>query len=99
MNPMSSVFDTLLGSASEEPDASNWDWADRGTPHVVFSKDEPLPFQEGEILGHGVNGPVTQTVIKGVRMALKRIYCRKRVGPKELQEIEIIRKLRHPHII
>jgi len=96
---MSSVLITMSGSASEEPDASNWDWADRGTPHVLFSKDEPLPFQEGDILGHGVNGPVTQTVIKGVRVALKRIYCRQGVRQKHLQEIEIIRKLKHPHII
>jgi serine/threonine protein kinase len=96
---MSSVLITVSGSASAEPDATNWDWADRGTPHVVLSKDEPLPFQEGDILGHGVNGPVIQTVIKGVRVALKRIYCRQGVGQKNLQEIEIIRKLNHPHII
>jgi len=96
---MSSGFHPVSGSASEEPDALNWDWADRGTPHVLFSKDEPLPFQEGDILGHGVNGPVIQTVIKGVRVALKRIYCRQRVKQKDLQEIEIIRKLKHPHII
>jgi serine/threonine protein kinase len=96
---MSSVSITVSGSASEEFDASNWDWADRGTPHVLFSKDEPLPFQEGDVLGHGVNGPVTQTVIKGVRVALKKIYCRQGVRQKHLQEIEIIRKLKHPHII
>lgn len=96
---MGSFFDTVSGSASEEPDAPNWDWADQGTPHVSFSKDEPLPFQEGKILGHGVNGPVCQTVIKGVRVALKRKYYRQRVGRKDLQEIEIIRKLKHPHII
>jgi serine/threonine protein kinase len=96
---MSSVPITASGSASEELDASDWDWADRGTPHVSFSKDEPLPFQEGDVLGHGVNGPVTQTVIKGVRVALKKIYCRQGVKQKALQEIEIIRKLKHPHII
>lgn len=96
---MSYALVTASGAASREPDTQDWDWADRGTPHVAFSRDEPLPFQEGDLLGHGVNGPVVKTVIKGVCVALKRIYCRQGIGRQHLQEIEIIRKLMHPHII
>ncbi|ORY14572.1 kinase-like domain-containing protein [Clohesyomyces aquaticus] len=99
MNPTNSNSHNALELTSEEPDPSKWDWADRGTPHVQFSKDEQLPFQDGDIIGHGVNGPVVQTVIKGVCVAVKRIYCRQGARSQDLQEIEIIRKLSHPHII
>jgi serine/threonine protein kinase len=78
---------------------SDWDWADRGVSHVNFHKDESLPFQEVRELGHGVNGPVVEVAVKGFRVALKKIYCRQGVTPMQLQEIQILKRLKHPHII
>ena len=89
----------VAGMVPNEVDFSNWDWANRGTSHVSFASHEELPLREGRNLGHGANGPVYETVIKGVSVAWKRKYCRKTIGPGELKEIEIIKKLRHSHII
>jgi serine/threonine protein kinase len=76
-----------------------WDWADRGASHVEFAKEESLPLQEGRFLGYGVSGGVYETEINGTRVAWKRKYCRSKIGIKERQEIEIIKRLRHEHII
>jgi serine/threonine protein kinase len=76
-----------------------WDWSGRGTSHVDFKKDETLPLLQGRFLGYGVHGGVYETTCNGVALAWKRKFCRYRIGSKELQEIEIIRKLNHDHII
>jgi hypothetical protein len=78
---------------------STWDWAGRGMSHTDFEKDETLPLLQGRFLGYGVNGVVHQTTCNGVALAWKRKFCRYRIGPGELQEIEIIKKLNHRHII
>ncbi|KAH7393845.1 kinase-like domain-containing protein [Phaeosphaeria sp. MPI-PUGE-AT-0046c] len=87
------------GALTQRHPDSYWDWANRGKSHVEFRKDEPLPFQEERELGHGVNGPVLEVNIKGFRVALKKIYCRQGVTQKNLQEIKILKRLKHPHII
>ncbi|KAF2454368.1 kinase-like domain-containing protein [Lineolata rhizophorae] len=88
-------------NSSFEPTSgiSSWDWANRGTSHVTFSKHERVPLVEGRNLGHGVNGPVYETQVKGVRLAWKRKFCRRKIGGDELKEIEIIKKLSHIHAI
>ncbi|KAF2496934.1 kinase-like protein [Lophium mytilinum] len=75
------------------------DWAGRGTSHVDFSRDETIPLETGRFLGHGVNGPVHETVCNGVKLAWKKIYCRNRITSQHRKEIEIIKKLKHRHII
>lgn len=80
--------------------ASFDDWAgsSRGS-HVEFESYEPLPLEQGEFLGHGVNGPVHATTIRGVAVAWKIRYCRRGVGVAERKEIEILKKLTHKHIV
>ncbi|KAF2801725.1 kinase-like protein [Mytilinidion resinicola] len=76
-----------------------WDWANRGTSHVDFSRDETIPLETGRFLGHGVNGLVHETDCDGTKLAWKKIYCRNRITPQHRKEIEIIKKLNHRHII
>jgi len=75
------------------------DWSGRGTSHVDYHKSEVLPLTEGEFLGHGMNGGVYETTCNGIRLAWKRKYCRRKIGEREMREIEIIKKLSHRHII
>jgi len=75
------------------------DWSGRGTSHVDYHKSEALPLTEGEFLGHGMNGGVYETTCNGIRLAWKRKYCRRKIGEREMSEIEIIKKLSHHHII
>jgi len=75
------------------------DWSGRGTSHVDYDKSEVLPLTEGDFLGHGMNGGVYKTSCNGVELAWKRKYCRRRIGEREMREIEIIKKLSHRHII
>lgn len=75
------------------------DWAGRGTSHVDFNSDETLPLLQGRFLGHGMNGGVYETVCQGLPLAWKRRYCRRQIDLNERREIEILKKLSHPHII
>ncbi|KAH6868138.1 kinase-like domain-containing protein [Alternaria rosae] len=75
------------------------DWSGRGTSHVDFDKSEVLPLTQGEFLGHGMHGGVYETSCNGVKLAWKRKYCRRKIGEREMREIEIIKKLSHRHII
>lgn len=99
--PMEAMNLDTPGADTQDPKhpEPDWNWADRGTSHVKFHKDDPLPFQEVRELGHGVNGPVVEVEIKGFRVALKKIYCRQGVTQKQLQEIKILKRLKHPHVI
>jgi serine/threonine protein kinase len=74
------------------------DWSGRGS-HVDFKSDETIPLVQGRFLGHGAMGGVYETHCKGVALAWKRRFCRKRIGDKERKEIEILKKLSHRHII
>lgn len=84
---------------SPDPQTSLSDWAGRGTSHVAFAKEETLPLLQGRFLGYGVQGGVYETTIKTIPVAWKRKFCRYKIGARELQEIEIIRRLDHQHII
>lgn len=77
------------------------DWSGRGTSHVDYEKDERVPLVEGRFLGHGVHGGVYETEIasNGIRLAWKRKYVRRKIRQSERREIEIIKRLSHPHII
>ncbi|CAN9189619.1 kinase-like protein [Alternaria alternata] len=77
------------------------DWSGRGTSHVDYEKDERVPLVEGRFLGHGVHGEVYETEIasNGIRLAWKRKYVRRKIRQSERREIEIIKRLSHPHII
>ncbi|CAN9137738.1 unnamed protein product [Alternaria alternata] len=76
------------------------DWSGRGTSHVDYEKDERVPLVEGRFLGHGVHGGVYETEIasNGIRLAWKRKYVRRKIRQSERREIEIVKRLSHPHI-
>jgi serine/threonine protein kinase len=86
-------------SAAEAPANSGWDWASRGSSHVDFRRNEVVPLAQGAFLGHGVNGPVYETSCNGQTVALKKVFCRSGIKQTDLKEIEIIKKLRHHHVI
>ncbi|PVH94620.1 kinase-like protein [Periconia macrospinosa] len=75
------------------------DWSGLGTSHVDFSKADNPPLQQGRFLGYGVHGGVYETSYKGIALAWKRKFCRHRIYRKERQEIEIIKRLDHRHVI
>ncbi|KAF2797022.1 kinase-like protein [Melanomma pulvis-pyrius CBS 109.77] len=75
------------------------DWSGRGGTHVDFLPAEALPLTEGRFLGHGVMGGVYETVISGHAFAWKRRFCRRKISDAERKEIEILKKLSHPHIV
>jgi serine/threonine protein kinase len=75
------------------------DWSGRGTSHVEYSKSDTLPLIQGRFLGYGMHGGVYETTCNGIALAWKRKYCAKRMGHRERREIEIIKRLQHPHII
>jgi len=75
------------------------DWSGRGTSHVDYDKSDVLPLTQGEFLGHGMHGGVYETSCNGVKLAWKRKYCRRKIGEREMREIETIKKLSHRHII
>jgi serine/threonine protein kinase len=66
---------------------------------VDFNRTEKLPLTQGRFLGYGVHGGVYETNCNGIALAWKRKFCRTKIGKRELQEIEIIKRLRHQHII
>ncbi|KAF2109157.1 kinase-like domain-containing protein [Lophiotrema nucula] len=73
-------------------------WSGRGS-HVDFLPNESVPLTEGRFLGHGVMGGVYETIIRGEAFAWKRRYCRRQIGEAEMKEIEILKKLSHPHVV
>src|SRR5436190_9854058 len=90
---------TGMASTNTELETAGLDWANRGTSHIDFKKEETVPLQQGRFLGYGVNGGVYETVVQGLSVAWKRRFCRGPIGIGELREIEILKKLRHRHII
>jgi len=46
-----------------------------------------------------MHGGVYETICNGIVLAWKRKYCSRRVGYREKREIEIIKRLQHPHVI
>ncbi|KAH8723549.1 kinase-like domain-containing protein [Phaeosphaeriaceae sp. PMI808] len=46
-----------------------------------------------------MHGGVYETTCTGIALAWKRKYCSRRVGYRERQEIEIIKRLQHQHVI
>lgn len=75
------------------------DWSGRGTSHVEYSKSESLPLTQGRFLGYGMHGGVYETTCNGIALAWKRKYCSRRMGHRERKEIEIIKRIQHPHVI
>ncbi|KAF2763061.1 kinase-like protein [Pseudovirgaria hyperparasitica] len=82
-----------------QPTTYDWDWCDRGSSHVEFTREEKVPLVEGRLLGHGVHGGVYETVVQGKAIAWKRKFTRRQLGDRERKEIDILKKLRHRHII
>ena len=74
------------------------DWSGRGS-YVDFTADEIVLLVQGRFLGYGVNGGVWEIYCKGVALAWKRKYCRRKIGDAERKEITILKKLSHSHIV
>jgi len=75
-----------------------FDWAGHGTSHVDFGSDETLPILQGRLLGHGVNGRVYEAICHGSKLAWKQRFLQRQVATAELQRLEQLRELDHPHI-
>jgi serine/threonine protein kinase len=73
-------------------------WGDVGT-HRSFNRDEKIPLQEGRLLGYGMNGPVYETIYNGIKVAWKRVIYRNRLTQGDRKEIDIIKRLRHRHVV
>ena len=74
------------------------DWSGRGS-HVDFQSIEKVPLKETRWLGRGMNGDVMETTCKGITLAWKRKLYRYKYEHEALKEIEILKKLRHHHIV
>lgn len=102
-NGSSSAVQNQAISSEESPclviNGTTLDWSGRGTSHVDYNRNEELPLNQGRFLGYGVHGGVYETRCKGIPLAWKRKFCRTKIGKRELQEIEIIKRLNHRHII
>lgn len=66
---------------------------------MEYSKSEALPLTQGRFLGYGMHGGVYETICNGIALAWKRKYCSRRMGHRERKEIEIIKRIQHPHVI
>ncbi|KAF2818541.1 kinase-like protein [Ophiobolus disseminans] len=95
----SSSTASVDASPYELVDGVPLDWSGRGTSHVDYIKSDTLPLIQGQFLGHGMHGGVYETTCNGIALAWKRKYCARRVGQRERREIEIIKRLQHPHVI
>jgi serine/threonine protein kinase len=51
------------------------------------------------VLGHGANGEVIEAICKGIKVALKKICYRHQIRIDQMKEIEILKELRHQHIV
>lgn len=74
------------------------DWSRRGS-HVEFKRGESIPLEKGRVLGYGMNGEVVEATCKGVIFALKKIYNRNKVQIGQMKEIDVLKKLKHRHIV
>jgi serine/threonine protein kinase len=82
----------------KDVEAFDWSGTGRGC-HVNFKPSDALPLTEGRCLGAGANGRVYETTVKGIAVAWKRKYCKKGITEAEKKEIDILKKLRHKHIV
>ena len=83
--------DELLRSVRE-------DWSGRGS-HAEFKLGETIPLEKGRVLGYGMNGEVVEATCKGIKFALKKIYHRHKVQIGQIKEIDVLKKLKHRHIV
>ena len=74
------------------------DWSGRGS-HAEFKRGETIPLEKGRVLGYGMNGEVVEATCKGVIFALKKIYNRNKVQIGQMKEIDVLKKLKHRHIV
>jgi serine/threonine protein kinase len=74
------------------------DWSGKGS-HAEFKYGETIPLEKGRVLGHGMNGEVVEATCKGVKFALKKIYHRNKVQIGQMKEIDVLKKLKHRHIV
>ncbi|KAK7180169.1 hypothetical protein DPSP01_012796 [Paraphaeosphaeria sporulosa] len=89
---------SAVSTARSDLEAVLADWSGRGA-HVDFQSHEEEPLVQGRFLGHGSMGSVFETSVRGFDFALKRRFCRRKIGEAERKEIEILKKLSHRHII
>lgn len=84
--------------ADERLLAVQWDWSGKGS-HAEFTKTDELPFEKGRHLGHGLNGPVVRITCKGVKLALKSTHQRRPLRGNMIEEINVLEKLSHRHVV
>ena len=74
------------------------DWSGRGS-HAEFKHSKSIPLEKGQVLGYGMNGEVVEATCKGVIFALKKIYNWNKVQIGQMKEINVLKKLKHHHIV
>jgi len=75
-------------------------WSRKGQHDVEFGPGDELPLEEITDLGFGASGDVYKVTCKGIPLARKRIYLKRRVNSKEVRgELDILKRLSHKHII
>jgi serine/threonine protein kinase len=72
-----------------------------GSQQLTLDIRDPIPLEQGAILGSGGLGAVYETKIDGIAMAWKRVYTRK-LTERHLNEVKILGHMterRHKHIV
>jgi serine/threonine protein kinase len=93
LSSMETLYDTdqLLLSVRDN-------WSGRGS-HATFMPKEIIPLEIGRTLGYGANGEVVEATCNGVKLALKKIYCRHRNQTVQMKEIEVLKNTKHHHVV
>ncbi|KAH7405851.1 kinase-like domain-containing protein [Phaeosphaeria sp. MPI-PUGE-AT-0046c] len=77
----------------------DWSQTGRGS-HVEFTDEEEVPLQQGTFLGRGAAGDVHEVCVQKHKLAHKRMVVKRKIGGKEMKEIEILKRLSsHEHMI
>ena len=66
---------------------------------LELEPEAPLPFEEGQSLGHCFNGPVFSVHWMGIDVAHKRVYRPKPLKKAQTEGIELLKNLCHYHIV
>ncbi|KAH0545425.1 hypothetical protein FGG08_000566 [Glutinoglossum americanum] len=75
------------------------DWSGKGQ-HVEFAIGEKLPLTCGEVIGHTSSALVEVVRCRRIKLARKKMVCgrRLRLGTV-MNEVQLLQRLRHPHIV
>ncbi|KAJ8107315.1 hypothetical protein OPT61_g8951 [Boeremia exigua] len=80
-------------------DAScDWSGTGRGL-YIDFGVEEKPPLEEGRFLGRGGDAIVHETTVNNCKVAWKRTWRKRKIGTNLKEEIEILKRLSHQHLV